>query len=80
MAQESGSRSELSTTPQKSQASFVTARSLSGCLAVMLTFFCKANTLNQLSLFNKAVGKRKHALESKQVLTDVCRRYKGHAL
>lgn len=77
-------------TPQKAQArgraccrlpaSFVAARSLSGCLAVMLTFFCKANTLNQLSLFNKTVGKRKHALESKQVRTDVCRRYRGHAL
>lgn len=35
---------------------------------------------NQISLFNRALGKRSHALQSKQVTTNVCRRCKGHTL
>lgn len=53
-------------------------RDPSGCLAVMLTFLCKASGSDQVSLLDKAVGKGKHAPESKQVRKGVCGRRKEH--
>lgn len=51
-----------------------------GCPKETPTFFYKANILIQTGLFSKAPGKSRRVLDSKQVLTDVCRRCRGHTL